>query len=188
MQDLRHARYFFTSREYFQFFLRIFSLIGRAGKVKASLSPEFSERIMLAVSSVNQCSACSYLHTQAALEKGVQNEVIKAILEGDLGSFSDEEMPAVLFGQHFAETRGQVSEEAKSRFSQAYGPDLALKIESYITLVCFGNLCSNTVERRRTGTEEDISRPGLPVYLLCLPVFRGITRRERQDRKRQQKA
>jgi len=186
MQDLRHARYFFNSSEFFRFFLRIFSLMGRAGKVKASISPEFSERIMLAVTAVNRCSACSYLHTQTALEKGVQNEVIKAILEGDLGSFSDEEMPAVLFGQHFAETRGRVSEEAKSRFTQAYGPDLALKIEGYIALVCFGNLCSNTVERWREGTEEGISRPGWLVALLCRPIFRGITRRERRDKRRGQ--
>ena len=183
MQDFRHARYFFTSREYFQFFLRIFAIMGKLRKVEAAISPEFSERIMLAVSSVNNCSACSYLHTQTALEKGVQNDVIKAILEGDLGSFSDEEMPAVLFGQHYAETRGQVSEEAKISFVQAYGPDLALKLESYIALVCFGNLCSNTVERRRAGTEDGDSRPGLSVYLLCLPVFLGITRRERRDKK-----
>ena len=184
MEDLYHIRYFQQPSDFLRLFVRVFSLMGKVWKERTTVSPELSERIMLAVTSVNRCGACSYLHTRTALEKGVQNDDIKSILEGDLGSFSDEEMPAVLFGQHFAETRGQVSEEARRRFTQTYGREMALKIESYIALVCFGNLCSNTVERRRTGTEEDDSRPGILVPLLCRPIFWGITRRERRDNRR----
>jgi len=139
------------------------------------ISHEFSERIMLAVTAVNQCAYCSFLHTRTALEKGIQLEQIHQILEGEIGSFSDEEMPAVLYGQHFAETMGEVSPAARDKFFSAYGPSRAGHIEGYIMSVCFGNLCSNTVYARENGLMgvEQKSK-GLLVYLLSKPIAAGI--------------
>lgn len=160
-------------------FGKVFRTMSGMGRIprEERISPEFSERIMLAVTAVNRCEYCSFLHTRTALEKGVQLEQIHEILEGEIGSFSDEEMPAVLYGQHFAETKGDVSSAARQKFIAAYGPLKAGHIEGYIMTVCFGNLCSNTVfakEDRPAGSER---KPiGFFLYLLCKPIAAGIKR------------
>lgn len=170
-------RYFETAGEFFKMFSRVFRNMSTTGRIPEDekISPEFSERIMLAVTAVNQCAYCSFLHTRTALEKGVEVEQIHKILEGEMGSFSTEEMPAVLYGQHFAETKGGVSGAARESFIAAYGPHKARHIEGYIMNVCFGNLCSNTVyarENRLLSAEQ--KRRGLLVYLLTKPIAAGI--------------
>ncbi|MFA7136802.1 MAG: carboxymuconolactone decarboxylase family protein, partial [Bacteroidales bacterium] len=54
------------------------------------LDPHFIERLQLAVTEVNGCAACSYQHTQMALEQGMSNEEITSFLSGD-GSFTKPE-------------------------------------------------------------------------------------------------
>ena len=131
------------------------------------ISPEFSEKIMLAVTAVNQCAYCSFLHTRTALEKGVDPDQIKKILEGEIGSLSEEEMPVVLYGQHFADTKGRVSNSAGDEFISAYGRHKAKHIESYISAVCFGNLCSNTVCARENGLLRAAKRKKVCSYICC---------------------
>ena len=177
MKPARKMRYFETAGEFFKMFGKVFKNMSSLGRIpkEERISPEFSERIMLAVTAVNQCAYCSFLHTRTALEKGVDVESIHKILEGEIGSFSDVEIPAVLYGQHFAETKGVVSREARDRFITAYGPYKARHIESYILMVCFGNLCSNTVYVRENG-EPSQKHKGLIVYLLSKPIAAGIKR------------
>ena len=165
--------------EFFGMFGSVFRNMSSLGRIpkEERISPEFSERIMLAVTAVNKCAYCSFLHTKTALEKGVELDSIHEILEGELGSFSDYEMPAVLYGQHYAETKGNVSNAARESFITAYGRHKASHIEGYISAVCFGNLCSNTVYARENispGGKEKL--PGLFVYLLCKPIAFGIKR------------
>ena len=172
-------RYFTSTSEFFTMFGDVFKNMSGLIRIPKTekISPEFSERIMLAVTAVNQCAYCSFLHTRTALEKGVDSDQIKKILEGEIGSFSEEEMPAVLFGQHFADTKGQVSNSARDEFISAYGRHKAKHIESYITAVCFGNLCSNTVYARETGLlNAEQKKKSLFVYLLSKPIAVGIKR------------
>lgn len=42
----------------------------------------FVERLQLAVTEVNGCSACSYQHTKMALEQGMSNDEIVSFLSG----------------------------------------------------------------------------------------------------------
>lgn len=172
-------RYFAALGEFLKMFGRVFKNMSSIGRIPKNerIAPEFSERIMLAVTAVNECAYCSFLHTKTALEKGVDIEQIRAILDGDFGSFSETEMPAVLFAQHFAETKGRVSVPAKDMFVSAYGRRKAKHIESFISLVCFGNLCSNTVYVRKNGLlSAEQKRRGLIVYLLSKPIAFGIKR------------
>ena len=48
------------------------------------LSPAFKERLMLAVTEVNDCRYCSYFHTRQALKSGVSPEEINRLLSGDV--------------------------------------------------------------------------------------------------------
>lgn len=183
MNPIGKIRQFESTAEFFSMFAGIFRVMLKANTKGAAekIPADFSERLMLAITAVNQCAYCSYLHTQTALEQGVELENIKTILQGEIGSFSDEELPAVLYGQHFAETKSRVSKAAKAEFIKAYGPNRAAKLESYIMAVCFGNLCSNTVYARENSMlSPEEKKKTFIVYLLSKPVATGIRKREKK--------
>lgn len=91
---------------------RAFVLIpGAAAKMignkrKKLVVREFVERLQLAVTEVNVCAACSYAHTYMALKQGMSNEEISSFLSGDGTFINQEEARAIVFAQHYADTRG----------------------------------------------------------------------------------
>ena len=89
------------------------------------VSPLFQERIMLAVTEVNGCEACSFAHTRVALEEGMTAEEINALLSGDTGNIPEAEIIGVMFAQHYADQKGKFSEEAWQRLVDEYGVDKA---------------------------------------------------------------
>jgi AhpD family alkylhydroperoxidase len=137
-----------------------------------------SEKIMLAVTGVNECAYCSFLHTQTALEKGVSQSEIEDLLNGTLGGFDEREAPALLYAQHWADTYGNASVPAREKLTDFYGSEKALQIEGYIRLVYMGNMCSNTVvffEDKNIPRAEKVGL--LPTYLLCKPIAASIRNR-----------
>ena len=86
--------------------LSTFRFMFKAKKNK-ELSPDFIERIMLAVTEVNGCAICSYAHTKMALEAGMSNEEIQNMLSGIFDNVPTEEMAAIMFAQHYADCQRQ---------------------------------------------------------------------------------
>ena len=80
------------------------------GKVKGELPLDFQERIMLAVTSVNRCRYCTFVHTRAALAAGISPEDAAALLEGSVDAAPEDEATALLYAQHWAETDGKTDE------------------------------------------------------------------------------
>lgn len=119
--------------------IRTFSHVRKNKKAK-KMSPHFIKRIMLAVTEVNGCDVCSYVHTKSALEQGMSPEEINMILSGDTKNIPDEEATAILFSQHYADARGNPSEDAWSRIVQTYGTDKALGILGATRIIMFGNI------------------------------------------------
>jgi AhpD family alkylhydroperoxidase len=99
----------------------------------------FLERNMLAVTEVNGCALCSYYHTKVALENGMSAEEIKGMLGGDLADAPEAELPAILFAQHYADTRGKPSKEAWERVCAAYGETGAYGVLAAIRMIMMGN-------------------------------------------------
>ena len=85
------------------------------------LDQPFKERIMLAVTEVNGCAMCSYAHTQMALEAGLSSEEISGLLSGVMHHVPEDEAAAVLFAQHYADSRGKPSPKAQAVLNQTYG-------------------------------------------------------------------
>ena len=132
-------------------------------------------KIMLAVSGVNRCAYCSYLHTHIALQKGIDLEEVNAILSGDFSEIPEEQAVAIVYAQHWTEMRGAASDDARNRMVSYYGRAKAKYIEAYIWPVFFGNMCSNTVEVRGHGASERAK--GLCfflTYVLSLPIAKII--------------
>jgi len=120
-----------------------FKAAHRAGRV----SHAFAERIMLAVTQVNGCRYCDWGHTRAALAVGVTEDELAAIRSG---CFDDaipaEEIPALLFAQHYAHTGGQPDPAAWETLIGTYGPETANDIRCYIRMITIGNLSGNTFD------------------------------------------
>jgi AhpD family alkylhydroperoxidase len=114
----------------------------RSGRV----SRAFAERIMLAVTSVNKCRYCSYGHTRAALAAGVPEEDIRNLAAGELDKLPDDEIVALAYAQHYAESGGNPDITAWQRFVEVYGDDRARDISAYIRMISIGNLYGNTFD------------------------------------------
>ncbi|MEM1503613.1 carboxymuconolactone decarboxylase family protein [Domibacillus sp. 8LH] len=119
--------------------LRTFKYM-RKNKKMNRISPHFIERVMLAVTAVNGCEVCSYAHTKIALEQGMSDKEIKMLLSGMTEGISDDEMSAIVFAQHYADTRGNPSQEAWNRVVKVYGTEKAFGILGVIRIIMIGNI------------------------------------------------
>lgn len=111
------------------------------GNSKSKLvNPHFVERLQLAVTEVNGCAACSYQHTQMALKQGMSNEEINSFLSG-AGDFTrPEEAKAIMFAQHFADSRGFPKKYAYESIVEEYGEKEARIILSAAQTMIAGNM------------------------------------------------
>jgi len=112
----------------------------RRAKAAGEMEKNFMERIMLAVTEVNGCAMCTYYHTKVALESGMSDEEIKSMLGGESESVPEHELQAVLFAQHYADTRGKPSKEAWERILGTYGETGAMGILAAIRMIMMGNV------------------------------------------------
>jgi AhpD family alkylhydroperoxidase len=108
-------------------------------KRNQELSPQFIQRIVLAVTEVNDCAICSYAHSKKALERGMSGEEIHNMLAGIMDDVPDDELAAVMFAQHYADTRGHPTRESWQRIVEIYGTSRAKGILGAIRVIMMGN-------------------------------------------------
>ncbi len=83
---------------------------------------------MMAVTEVNGCRYCSYFHTQVSLRAGLKKDEIRRILEGEFEGAPQEELSALYFAQHYADSGGKPNPEAVQCLQDVYGVDGAKEI------------------------------------------------------------
>ena len=111
---------------------------------------------MLAVTEVNSCTMCSYAHSKRALQTGMTPKEIEILLAGQVDRVPKEELTAVLFAQHYAETGGKLSTEAAKRLKQCYDPQ-ADTILAITHLIMAGNAFGiplESIKGRFLGTPD----------------------------------
>lgn len=113
-------------------------LIGN-NKIKL-VDKQFIERLQLAVTEVNGCAACSYQHTKMALQLGMSNEEISSFLSGGSDFIKPEEAKAIMFAQHFADSRGYPKKYAYDSIEREYGKKEARIILSAVQVMLAGNI------------------------------------------------
>jgi AhpD family alkylhydroperoxidase len=111
-----------------------------------SISPEFRERLMLAVTEVNRCRYCSFAHTGFALQSGLNSNEIRLILKHEIKDCPAEQIPAILYAQHWAETDGHPDSELRKGLIIHYGAPKAEMIELVLHLIRMGNLIGNSFD------------------------------------------
>ncbi len=109
------------------------------GKKNSAVDESFTERLMLAVTGVNDCPLCSFAHTGMALKAGLSRQEIRAALLGDFSACPPDETEGILFAQHYAESRGRPLRAAWDRVVTVYGRPAALAILGAIRMISAGN-------------------------------------------------
>lgn len=116
-----------------------FSDMRKANK-NGNVSKEFSAKIMLAVTQVNGCRYCNYLHTKNAIDAGASEEEINALLNGEFGDIGNDESLALLFAQHYADTGGDYDLDTYQKFVEHFGQEKARDILANIRAIMVGNI------------------------------------------------
>lgn len=116
---------------------------------KGKINKKFQERLMLAVTEVNGCRYCSYFHTQVSLRAGLERSEIEKILSGDFNNTPDEELAALFFAQHYADSGGKPNPESIECLSKTYGETLSRSILVYIRAIMVGNAWGNMLDALR---------------------------------------
>ena len=137
--------------EFYRLFADLLAHFGDLVRASRSrrVSKAFSERIMLAVTQVNNCRYCNYYHTREALRAGVSPLQLQGLLEGDLSLAPVEEHAALLFAQHYAESGGHPHVEAQQHLDEVYGREMSRDIMAYVRMIMVGNAYGIMVDALR---------------------------------------
>ncbi|MBN1321555.1 MAG: carboxymuconolactone decarboxylase family protein [Thermoleophilia bacterium] len=119
--------------------------IGRYEEVE-KIDPAFRERLMLAVTEVNGCRYCAYVHTKAALAAGLSDADIRALATGSMEGCPPEQLPALLYAEHWAETNAKPDPETRERVVETYGKAKTEAMELALRMIRVGNLMGNTAD------------------------------------------
>ncbi len=132
----------FNLRELYRAFVFVpGALVKLKGNSKSKIvDKQFIERIQLAITEVNGCAACSYQHTKMALRQGMSNKEISSFLAGDGEYIRPEEAKAIVFAQHFADSKGIPDKYAYDTIVNEYGTKKAGIILSAAQLILAGNV------------------------------------------------
>lgn len=99
------------------------------------LSKDLKRRIMLSISGVNGCVMCSWVHTKKALSSGMEVSDIKNVLSGQYDHVPNDQLIAILYAEHYAETKEKPSLESLNRLVTEYGKDKAMCIQSICNVI-----------------------------------------------------
>lgn len=111
-----------------------------------AISKSFFESVNLAVTQVNGCAFCSYAHAKNALEAGMTEEDVQFLLSGSFEHAPREQLEALLFAQHYAETQGNPDPQLMQKLFETYGAEQARDVMSAILIMMLTNLHGNTFE------------------------------------------
>ena len=133
------------------FFADLKALLAKRDRMRPLMRGElidiaFRERLMLAVTAVNGCSYCSYAHARQALAEGIELEEVRELQDGLVENSPREEIPALLYAQHWAETAGNPDLAARKRVVDVYGVDALNDMELALQTIQMGNLLGNSMD------------------------------------------
>lgn len=109
-------------------------------RIKKRVDNDLIERLMLATTEVNGCELCSYAHTKMALKQGFSQEEINSFLSGSKAHVKEEENIAILFAQHYADTKAKPSKSSYEFLEETYGKKEAKIMVRAIQVIMMGNI------------------------------------------------
>ncbi|MGO8684579.1 MAG: carboxymuconolactone decarboxylase family protein [Thermoleophilia bacterium] len=120
-------------------------LIRRA--MRELISFDFRERLMMVVTEVNGCRYCSYYHSRQSLASGISEPELRELLAGSIPQNAPaDELPALLYARHWAQTNAQPDRDAEQRLRDVYGEEKAEAIHIVLRMIRIGNLLGNVTD------------------------------------------
>ncbi|AFM13136.1 alkylhydroperoxidase like protein, AhpD family [Turneriella parva DSM 21527] len=143
------------------------------------ISPAFRERILLAVTSVNRCRYCQWVHSDLAAANGISGEQIASLLGSSTESVPEEEKVALLYALHYAETNRNPAPMHRQQLIDTYGAETAQDIENWIQLIFFSNLSGNTFDAFLSRLRGEANPEGNAIFeamfaVLSAPVLLSL--------------
>lgn len=99
---------------------------------------------MLAVTEVNGCRYCQYAHAKMAIDAGLSPSEIEDLSSGALHNCPTDEVPALLYAQHWAESDGSPDPDTRQEIISTYGEQKVDAMELAMRMIRMGNLMGNT--------------------------------------------
>lgn len=127
-----------------------------------TVNAPFRERLFLAVTQVNGCRYCSYYHIHLALTQGIGEVEVRAIEDGQFNECPPNELTALRYAQHWAETNAKPDPNVHARLLDTYGEETAAQIELALRMIRIGNLMGNLFDYilfRFTFGLLDVNKP-----------------------------
>lgn len=119
----------------------------RISKTMRELDKAFVEKIMTVVTAVNGCVYCAWFHAKQAVASGISAEEVQNMLNLQFqADAAEDEVPALLYAQHYAETDRRPDPKMTEKLVAAYGEEKAQQIQLVIRMIFFGNLAGNTFD------------------------------------------
>jgi len=117
--------------------------------VRPKTSAALREKVVLGVTSINDCRYCQWGHTHWAMANGVPLEEVNQILGLQIESLEAKnpaEAAAILFAQHYAEQLDQFDPESIENLRKYYSYAQVTEILAYVRAITLANLTGNTVD------------------------------------------
>ena len=115
--------------------------------LRGRLDERERERIMVAVSRVNACRGCTFVHERWALNAGVSAEELRTIELGELAALPDRSRAAVAYAAALAEHRFRrpPPDDVAAAVASQLSPTERSAVEAVARLIALANLSANTV-------------------------------------------
>jgi AhpD family alkylhydroperoxidase len=116
--------------------------------LRGRLDATLRERVMVAVSRINACGGCTFVHQRWALRAGVSSEELEAIGLGDLAALDERSRAAVVYASALAEGRFRrpIAPEIAAAAAERLTVDEMRAIEAVARLMALANLSLSTAE------------------------------------------
>ncbi len=143
---------------------------------RKTISSALMEKIMLAVTAVNGCRYCSFFHASMAIKSGIVPDDIIEMLQGDIGTCTEEEAFICAFAQHYAESKESPHPEMVQSLVKKFGIEKARDIIAPIQMITMGNLFGNTIDSFITRLKRNNLQKGsigleFMIFIISLPLL-----------------
>lgn len=144
------------------------------------VSNSFSEKLMLAVTSVYECRYCNWMHSELATRFGVPEDEIERLLNGDISGVAEEQIAALNYAIGVSNSYNSSGIGDKINLLSAYDPDTVEDIVQLVNFVGFTNRLGNTFDAfialfiDKDNNNKGFVVPAL-VFSTMLPIYASVS-------------